>query len=90
MLPGLPSTLVGQIFSAQEGAITTGAGPGGWYVAQLKSIERPDPSQDAVGMAQLQRQLEQSVREDILFAYDQALRQRFKVEIRRDEIDRFF
>jgi len=41
-------------------------------------------------MTQLQRQLEQSVREDILFAYDQALRKRFNVEIRRDEIDRFF
>jgi hypothetical protein len=87
---GLPGTLVGAIFDAKPETAVTAAGPGGWYVAQLKSVERPEPSADPAALAQLTRQLTAQLRDDIVSQYQAGLRSRFPVEVHRAEIDRFF
>lgn len=87
---GLPSNLVGAVFEAKPNEAVTAAGPGGWYVAQVKSIERPDPSTDKAALDQLERQLGAQIRNDLVAEYQNGLRSRFPVEIHRQEIDRFF
>jgi len=86
----LPASLVSAVFDATEGAAVTAAGPGGWYVAQLKSVDRPEPGADAAAVEQLARQLEAQLRGDLAAEYHAGLRSRFPVEIRREEIDRLF
>jgi peptidyl-prolyl cis-trans isomerase D len=86
---GLPSNLIGAIFEAKPNVAVTAAGPGGWYVAQLKNVERPDPSADPAALDQLERQLGAQLRDDLVSEYQRGLRSRFPVEIHREEIDRF-
>jgi peptidyl-prolyl cis-trans isomerase D len=86
---GFPSNLIGAIFEAKPNVAVTAAGPGGWYVAQLKNVERPDPSADPAALDQLERQLGAQLRDDLVSEYQRGLRSRFPVEIHREEIDRF-
>jgi peptidyl-prolyl cis-trans isomerase D len=86
---GLPGGLVGAVFEAKLHEAVTAAGPGGWYVAQVKSVERPDPSADKTALDQLERQLGAQIRSDLVSEYQRGLRSRFPVEIHQQEIDRF-
>lgn len=86
----LPASLVSAVFDAAEGAAVTSAGPAGWYVAQLKSVDRPDPGANAAAVEQLARQLDGQLRGDLVAGYQAGLGSRFPVEIRREDIDRLF
>jgi peptidyl-prolyl cis-trans isomerase D len=86
----LPPVLVARLFEAAPGAAVVAAGPDGFYVAQLKSIDRPDPDADPAAAAQLKQQLESAEHSDVLAEYDEGLRARFPVEIRQTEISRLF
>jgi hypothetical protein len=86
---GLPASLVGAAFEAKLNGSITAAGPGGWYVAQVKSIERPDSSADKEALDQLERQLGAQMRNDLVSEYQRGLRNRFPVDIHQQEIDRF-
>lgn len=85
---GLPASLVGAAFEAKLNGSVTAAGTGGWYVAQVKNIERPDPSADKEALDQLERQLGAQMRSDLVSEYQRGLRNRFPVEIHQQEIDR--
>jgi peptidyl-prolyl cis-trans isomerase D len=86
---GLPASLVGAAFDTKQNGSLTAAGAGGWYVAQVKSVERPDPGADKDALDQLQRQLGAQIRNDLVSEYQRGLRSRFPVQIHRQEIDRF-
>jgi hypothetical protein len=64
------------------------SGPEGWYVVQLKSIEPADPTSDQAAVKQVTEQLTDGMRGDILSQFEKALRNRYPVTIRRQEIDR--
>jgi peptidyl-prolyl cis-trans isomerase D len=85
---GLPAALVARIFVVKPGQTAIAAGPKGWYVAQLKSIEVPDPAADKEGVAKLTTELAGAARADMLGEFDKALRARFPVEIHQDLVDK--
>jgi peptidyl-prolyl cis-trans isomerase D len=85
---GLPAALVARIFELKPGQTAIAAGPKGWYVAQLKSVQIPDPESDKDGVAKLKSELRGTVRADLLTEFDKALRNRFPVEIHQDLVDK--
>jgi peptidyl-prolyl cis-trans isomerase D len=87
---GLPPALVARLFEAKQGDAVVGQAADGFYVAQLKTIDRPDPGADADGMAQLKQQLANGGHGDLLAEFNEGLRHRFPVDVREDEINRLF
>jgi peptidyl-prolyl cis-trans isomerase D len=85
---GLPAALVARIFEIKPGQTAVAAGPKGWYVAQLRSIDVPDPAADKDGVAKLTTEVTGAARADILGEFDKALRARFPVEIHQDLVDK--
>jgi peptidyl-prolyl cis-trans isomerase D len=84
----LPASLVAKMFAIKPGESAVSAGPGGWYVVQLKSVETPDPSADAAAVKQVSDQLADGIRGDLLAQFETALRTRFPVTVRQQDIDR--
>ncbi|HVJ51211.1 MAG TPA: peptidyl-prolyl cis-trans isomerase [Aliidongia sp.] len=84
----LPPELVATLFTLQPGAAANAAGQGGQYVAQLKEIKAADPATDTNGVDQIAQQLDQEAKNEALLEFDQALRQRYSVEIRQAVLDR--
>jgi peptidyl-prolyl cis-trans isomerase D len=85
---GLPAALVARIFEVKPGQTAVAAGPKGWYVAQLTSVEVPDPAADKEGVAKLTAELSSAARADMLGEFNKALRTRFPVEIHQDLVDK--
>jgi peptidyl-prolyl cis-trans isomerase D len=84
----LPSSLVAKMFDLKQGESAVSGGPDGWYVVQLQTIEAADPAADAAALGQVTDQITDSMRGDILAQFEKALRNRFPVAIRQQEIDR--
>jgi peptidyl-prolyl cis-trans isomerase D len=84
----LPAALVAKIFEVKPGQTAVAAGPKGWYVTQLKSIDVPDPAADKDGVAKLTTELTNNIRTDALDEFNKALRARFPVEIHQDLVDK--
>lgn len=84
----LPASLVARIFELKSGEAGVSSGANGWYVAQLKSIEEPDPAADKPAVEQVSNQLTESIRNDLLAQFEKALHGRFPVEVHQQEIDR--
>ncbi len=84
----LPASLVAKIFDLKPGESAVSAAPDGWYVVQLKTVEAPDPASDAATVRQVTDQLTDGIRGDILAQFERALRNRFPVTVRQQEIDR--
>ncbi len=84
----LPASLVAKMFDLKPAESAVSAGPDGWYVVQLKTVEAPDPASDATTVRQVTDQLTDSVRGDLLAEFEKALRNRFPVTVRQQEIDR--
>jgi peptidyl-prolyl cis-trans isomerase D len=86
--PNLPASVVAKMFELKPGESAVSGGADGWYVVQLKTIEVPDPATDAAVVGQVADQLTDGIRGDILAQFEKALRNRFPVTIRQQEIDR--
>ena len=87
----VPGAVVSQLFEAKAtGAIVQSQTPTGAVIAQLKSIERPDPAGDAAGVSQVSSQVENAMRGDLLAVYDQALRKTFPVKVNEEQLQRLF
>jgi peptidyl-prolyl cis-trans isomerase D len=86
--PNLPASVVAKMFELKPGESAVSGGADGWYVVQLKTIEVPDPATDAAAVGQVADQLTDGIRGDILAQFEKALRNRFPVTIRQQEIDR--
>ena len=86
----MPPNLVARLFDAKPGDVVSLPGPGGAFVAQLAEIQPADPVADASAVSDLSKQLEGALTGDMLAQLDQALRKRFPVTIRQQEIDRLF
>jgi hypothetical protein len=76
------------MFAIKPGESAVSAGPGGWYVVQLKTVETPDPAADAAAVKAVSDQLTDSIRGDLLAQFETALRARFPVTVRQQEVDR--
>jgi peptidyl-prolyl cis-trans isomerase D len=85
----VPPAVVAKLFAAKQGEVVTGTDASGAYAAQLKQIETPEkvPEAEAKKIAQ---QLDNQIKVDIANQFTEALRRRFPVEIKRDELDRLF
>lgn len=84
----VPASLVARVFELKSGETGVSSGTNGWYVAQLKTIETPDPAADKPALDQVSNQLTESIRNDLLVQFEKALHSRFPVEVQQHEVDR--
>jgi peptidyl-prolyl cis-trans isomerase D len=84
----LPASVVAKMFDIKPGETAVTSGPEGWYVVQMKSIEPADPAADQATVKQVTEQLTDGMRGDILSQFEKALRNRYPVTVRQQEIDR--
>jgi peptidyl-prolyl cis-trans isomerase D len=83
----VPPALVAKLFEAKPGAAVTAPAGEGYAVAQLKEIQPADPAKDPAAVAQLKGQVGNVMQNDMLDEFDQALRQRFPVEVNQAKLD---
>jgi len=81
--------LLAKLFAAKPGEVVTAADAAGSYVAQLDEVKTPEPPSESAA-AEVSRDLNQGIRTDLEAEFTQALRARFPVNIRREEVDRLF
>jgi peptidyl-prolyl cis-trans isomerase D len=77
----VPPAAVAKIFEAKPGTAIFARGDGFYVVAVVKEVLPPDQAKETEATAQLERQLEPALREELLQQYDQALRERYPVYI---------
>ena len=80
--------LVAAIFGAKQGSAISAPAGDNVAVAQLTAIEAADPAKDADAIKPVSTELTNAMRNDILSAFDQALRAQFPVQINQANIDR--
>jgi peptidyl-prolyl cis-trans isomerase D len=83
---GLPDTMVGPLFQLKPHQATSGQSADGSYVAELLEIVPADPDADKAKVDQLAQQLRTSLQQDLMSQYENALRERFPVQIDRDRV----
>jgi peptidyl-prolyl cis-trans isomerase D len=81
--------LLAKLFAAKPGEVVSAADAAGSYVAQLDEVKTPEPPSESAA-AEVSRDLNQGMRTDLEAEFTHALRARFPVEIRREEVDRLF
>jgi peptidyl-prolyl cis-trans isomerase D len=81
--------LAAKLFGAKPSEVVTVEDASGAYVGQLKEIQNADPPAESAASG-LQSELAGLIRQDLAGEFTTALRNRFKVEIHRDAIDRIF
>ncbi len=86
--PAVPPALVVAIFDAKTGAAVSAAAGDNYAVAQIKSVEPADPAKNPAAVKQLSDALANEMRNDMLSAFDQALRDHFPVKINQTNLDR--
>ncbi|MSO65259.1 MAG: hypothetical protein EXQ85_05585 [Alphaproteobacteria bacterium] len=88
--PAVSATLVAALFEVKAaGAVVTGSTPDGegYVVARLDQLNEASPEAKPVPLAQVRDQLSSAVGADILFQYQTALQERFKVSVYRERIE---
>ncbi|MBV8134003.1 MAG: SurA N-terminal domain-containing protein [Alphaproteobacteria bacterium] len=81
--------LVAKLFAAKPGEVVTATDAVGSYVAQLDEVKTPETLSQS-DVADVSRNLNQGMRNDLTAELTQALRARFPVDIRREAVDRLF
>jgi peptidyl-prolyl cis-trans isomerase D len=85
----VPPALVAKLFAAKPGDVVTVTEATGAYTAQLKEIQPPEAISEAAATG-LSDQLAGEARAGVAGQFTEALRQRFRVEIQREVLDRMF
>jgi len=85
--PAIPPALVVAMFGAKQGGAVSAPSGDNYAVAQVATIEPADPSKDAAAVKELSGALSNEMRNDMLSAFDQALRTHFPVVINQDNLD---
>jgi peptidyl-prolyl cis-trans isomerase D len=83
----VPPALVAKLFDTKPGAAVNEPGPNGIVVAQLDKIVPADPAKDPAGVQELSQQLDQSLQNDTIAEYNEALRGTFPVSIDQQKLD---
>jgi peptidyl-prolyl cis-trans isomerase D len=83
-----PPALVAKLFEAKPGQAVTAPAGDSVMIAQVTAIEPADPTKDAAAVLQLAHQLGQTMQNDLLSEFDQALRRQFPVEVNQTNLDR--
>jgi peptidyl-prolyl cis-trans isomerase D len=85
----IPPALVTKLFAAKPGDVVTVSDATGAYTAQLKEIQPPDAMSEEAATG-LSDKLAGEARVGIARQFTDALRQRYRVEIQREALDRMF
>jgi peptidyl-prolyl cis-trans isomerase D len=85
----VPPALVAKLFAAKPGDVVTVTEATGAYTAQLKEIQPPEAMSEEAATG-LSDQLAGEARAGVAGQFTEALRQRFRVEIQREVLDRMF
>jgi peptidyl-prolyl cis-trans isomerase D len=80
-VPAFPPTLLDPLFATRQGQATMAATPDGFVVAQLVTVNDPDPTKDVAGYAKLREDIAGTIDTDLENVVTQALRERGKPDI---------
>ena len=78
------------MFDGRVGKAAAARGAKGHYVARVKEVVAADPYADADGVAAHRKQIEESMRADMVTQLAAALRERYPVTVNRDALERVF
>ncbi len=84
---GFPPTLLNPLFATKQGEATMAATPDGFVVAQVVTVNDPDPAKDQVGFAKLREEIAGTIDTDLENLATQALRERGKPVINQAQLD---
>lgn len=87
---GIPPTLVTELFGSNRTEVVTAAGPTAHYVARLKDIIPARSSADKDGVAQVTRQLNQNIAQDLVQQLATALRSQHDVTVNNNSLDQIY
>ncbi len=79
--PGVPPQLVAPLFGLKSGKGTMAETADGFVVAQLVSVQHPDPKQDPIGYSQLRNALTRSIEGDLETLFTEAVRDQAKPKV---------
>jgi peptidyl-prolyl cis-trans isomerase D len=86
---GVPAVLVAKLFTVRPSAVVTAADGSGSYVGRLTAVQEP-PISGKTATAELTREVDAGLQDDIGEQFTRALRAHFPVEIRSETLDRLF
>ncbi len=84
------ASLVADLFKASPGDTAIALSGPGYIVAQLKSVTPADPAADAAAVTQVADTLRQAIGADVYAQFNNALRDRFGVEVKQSVVDQMF
>lgn len=84
-----PTALIEDLFRLKPDGGAMGPSPEGYAVVQLKSVTNPELGSQATQMKEFRARLTQSVGEDLLLQFSQALRARYPVTIHEGALKRY-
>ncbi|HEX6102025.1 MAG TPA: peptidyl-prolyl cis-trans isomerase [Alphaproteobacteria bacterium] len=87
---GLPPQATARLFELKPGEVAVVPADQGFAVLRLKEVVPAVPAADAEGMKSLEAELSRTLSTDLAFAYQNALRQRYPVEIDQDALQTLF
>jgi peptidyl-prolyl cis-trans isomerase D len=87
---GLPPQATARLFELKPGEAAVVPTDKGFAVLRLKEVVPAVPAADAEGMKSLEAELSRTLSNDVAFAYQNALRQRYPVEIDQDALQNLF
>jgi hypothetical protein len=87
---GLPPQATARLFELKPGEAAVVPTDQGFAVLRLKEIVPAVPAADAEGMKSLEAELSRTLSNDVAFAYQNALRQRYPVEVDQDALQALF
>ena len=83
----VPPPLISALFKAREGEIVMASYDGGYAIGRLAEIKPAVQNEPSAEVAQLQRELNASVAQDLLTQYTRALRRTYPVTVHRSAIE---
>jgi len=87
---GLPPQATARLFELKPGEVAVVPTDAGFAVLRLKEVVAAVPAADAEGMKSVEAELTRTFSNDLAFAYQNALRQRYPVEIDQEALQNLF
>lgn len=86
---GVTEAMAQEIFALNPGEAMLAPSAGGYLIARLESVQAADPAADRAAAESLRAQLREAIENDLMTQFQDALTNRYPVEVNRATFDQF-